>query len=97
VETPDERLPYKVAVTKDGRTLAEQSVTSKLAADELIEVLLPVLRKLTMRNRPTTPLAESGSNSPPDELSTIDVGHTRLVGPTGASFLLDATLAAHLA
>lgn len=45
IETPDEPLPCKVVFSKDGEVLAERAVTSHLAARELIDALLPLLRK----------------------------------------------------
>jgi len=45
IETPDEPLPFKVVFSKDGQILAERSVTSQLSARELIDALLPLLRK----------------------------------------------------
>jgi hypothetical protein len=45
IETPDEPLPFKVVFSKDGQILAERPVTSQLSARELIDALLPLLRK----------------------------------------------------
>jgi hypothetical protein len=45
IETPDEALPFKVVISRDGEVLAETPVTSQLAGHELVNVLLPVLRK----------------------------------------------------
>lgn len=45
VETPDEPLPFKVVISRDGEVLAERPVTSQLAGRELIDALLPLLRK----------------------------------------------------
>ena len=45
VETPDETLPFKVVISRNGEVLAERPVTSRLAGSELIDALLPVLQK----------------------------------------------------
>ena len=45
IETPDEPLPFKVVFSKDGQIVAERPVTSQLSARELIDALLPLLRK----------------------------------------------------
>lgn len=45
IETPRERLPFKVVFSSDGEVIAERPVTSMLAGSELIYVLLPLFRK----------------------------------------------------
>jgi hypothetical protein len=45
IETPDEREPFRVVFSKDGLTIAEMPVNSWLSGEELIESLLPILRK----------------------------------------------------
>lgn len=45
IETPEEPLPFKVTFEKDGVVIAERPVTSRMAGQELIASLLPILRK----------------------------------------------------
>ena len=45
VETPDQPLPFKVTFSKDGTVIAERPVTSRMAGEELIANLLPLLRR----------------------------------------------------
>ena len=45
VETPVERLPFKVVFRKDGKVIAERPVGSLEGGRKLIDALLPLLRK----------------------------------------------------
>ncbi len=45
LETPNEALPFKVVISRDGQVLAERPVTSQLAARELIDAILPLLQR----------------------------------------------------
>jgi hypothetical protein len=45
IETPDEREPFRVVFSKDGLIIAEMPINSWLSGEELIESLLPILRK----------------------------------------------------
>jgi hypothetical protein len=45
VETPAERLPFKVIFSKDGKVIAERPVGSHEGGRKLIDTLLPLLRK----------------------------------------------------
>ena len=45
VETPAERLPFKVIFSRDGKVIAERPVASREGGRKLIDNLLPLLRK----------------------------------------------------
>lgn len=45
VETPAERLPFKVIFSRDGKVIAERPVGSQEGGRKLIDNLLPLLRK----------------------------------------------------
>ena len=45
VETPTERLPFKVIFSRDGKVIAERPVGSHEGGRKLIDNLLPLLRK----------------------------------------------------